>query len=355
VQHQRLLRASRTEAATDALTRLGNRRRLMEDLEDALAHPDAGHTVLALFDLDGFKAYNDAFGHPAGDALLARIARALQDALGESGSAYRMGGDEFCALLPADHQGDGESRVRRLAAAMRQHGEGFDVTASSGLALLGADTDVSNALAEADRQLYAAKHSTRRTARDQTADALVAVTQARHPELRAHADHVRDVATAVARELAMPDHEVVDIREAARLHDIGKMAIPDGVLGKQGPLDGDEWKFMRRHTVIGERILTSAPALHGAARIVRSSHERWDGTGYPDGLAGSDIPLGARVIFACDAYDAMTSDRPYQAARESAVALAELRSCAGSQFDPEVVEALARVLATGAGAARVAA
>jgi two-component system, cell cycle response regulator len=134
------------------------------------------------------------------------------------------------------------------------------------------------------------------------------------------------------------------VARAAELHDVGKMAIPDAILEKTGPLDEAEWSFMRRHTIIGERILLAAPALRSAARLVRSCHERWDGAGYPDELAGDSIPLGARVVAVCDAFHAMTTDRPHRPRRSRAEALMELRRCAGAQFDPAVVEAFARVL-----------
>ena len=138
----------------------------------------------------------------------------------------------------------------------------------------------------------------------------------------------------------MTTEELDELARASELHDIGKVAIPDAILNKPGPLDDDEWRFMSRHTLIGERILAAAPALRPVAKIVRSSHERWNGSGYLDRLAGEEIPLGARILAVCDAYHAMDSERPYRPAMEPEEALAELRRCAGSQFDPRVVDAL---------------
>jgi HD-GYP domain-containing protein (c-di-GMP phosphodiesterase class II) len=135
------------------------------------------------------------------------------------------------------------------------------------------------------------------------------------------------------------------LRQAATLHDIGKVAIPGPITKKPGPLDEKEWAFMRRHTLIGERIIAAAPALGHAARLVRSSHEAFDGSGYPDGLAGVEIPLGARIITVCDAFDAMISKRPNSASRTTAEALAELRRCAGTQFDPDIVTMFEQVIA----------
>ena len=158
---------------------------------------------------------------------------------------------------------------------------------------------------------------------------LLSTLREREPELHAHLNGVAELSIAVARRLGMLAEDLDEVSRAAELHDVGKIAIPEAILRKPGPLDDEEWSFMRRHTMIGERILSAAPALVPVARIVRSSHERWDGDGYPDGLAGDDIPLGARVMAVCDAFDAMVTDRPYRAARTPREALAELRRCAG--------------------------
>jgi hypothetical protein len=149
----------------------------------------------------------------------------------------------------------------------------------------------------------------------------------------------RRIGLAVARLLGLTPEEIDEIAQAAELHDIGKVAIPDAILHKPAPLDDREWAFMRRHTLIGERIVAAAPALGRVAHIVRSTHERYDGGGYPDGLLGLDIPLGARIVAVCDAFDAMTTDRPYRTAMTAESALSELRTHSGSQFDPVVVEA----------------
>ena len=155
-----------------------------------------------------------------------------------------------------------------------------------------------------------------------------------------HSETVVDLTARVAEALALDELEVKTIRTAALLHDIGKVGIPDQILHKPGPLDTREWEIMRQHPAIGERILRAIPGMGSVARIVRHEHERWDGTGYPDGLSGEAIPVGARIILACDAYHAMTSDRPYRKALSHHTAMTELTSNAGSQFDPQVIEAL---------------
>jgi two-component system cell cycle response regulator len=157
---------------------------------------------------------------------------------------------------------------------------------------------------------------------------------------------------ATARQLGLSGEAIDEVARAAELHDIGKIAIPDSVLTKPGPLEASEWALIHQHTVIGERILLAAPALKPVAALVRASHERWDGKGYPDRLTAEAIPLGARIVAVCDAYDAMTSERGYRAAMPHAAAIAELRRCAATQFDPTVVEAFIATLAPGGRDAR---
>jgi putative nucleotidyltransferase with HDIG domain len=167
-----------------------------------------------------------------------------------------------------------------------------------------------------------------------------------------HSAFVVDMARKVATALGLDEVEVERIGHAALLHDIGKVGMPDRVLLKPGPLAGEEWQIMREHPVIGERILRAVPGMGSVARIVRHEHERFDGRGYPDGLAGEAIPLGSRIILACDAYHAMTSDRPYRAGMAHEHAVAELVRCAGSQFDPRIVAALVSHVARGEDQAR---
>jgi PAS domain S-box-containing protein/diguanylate cyclase (GGDEF)-like protein len=331
-------------ALHDSLTGLPNRRKLLGDLGDRLPGPDDSHELLLLlFDLDGFKAYNDAFGHPAGDALLERFGGRLSDALGEDACAYRMGGDEFCVLAP--HDEDDDELIAGTLSALTEQGDSFSITASHGSVVLPTDaSDAAEALRVADRRMYARKQSGRASAGRQSADVLLQILAERSSELGTHLDEVTDLCERVAEHLGLPDEETGPLLQAAALHDVGKASVPDEILYKPGPLDDTEWEFMRRHTLIGERIMLAAPALARAAKLVRGSHERWDGGGYPDGLREVHIPLGARIIAVCDSYDAMTSDRPYRKAMGQEEALSELRNCAGTQFDPEVVEAFAKAV-----------
>ena len=344
-ENQRMLRQTEAEANTDALTTLRNRRRLMADLERELAAASAEEPrMLVLFDLDGFKQYNDAFGHLAGDGLLARLGARLEAIVDGKGSAYRLGGDEFCVLFQPGTAGV-EPLVAACTAALTENGEGFHIGASYGAVMAPDEVeDATEALQLADRRMYAQKAGGRMSAGRQSRDVLLSTLTEREPELGEHLHDVAKLALAVGRALGMSSEDLDEVGRAAELHDVGKVAIPDAILNKPGPLDESEWAFMRRHTIIGERILLSAPALRPVARLVRSSHERWDGGGYPDGLAGEDIPLGARIVAVCDAFDAMTTDRPYRRSMTDDAALAELEQSAGTQFDPRVVAAFADVL-----------
>ncbi len=334
-----LLSASQLEASTDALTGIGNRRALREDLTAAFEGlADPPELLLAMFDLNGFKQYNDTFGHGAGDALLIRLGSRLGVAVENTGTAYRMGGDEFCVLARCDGE-SAEALLARASSALSNQGEGWSIDCSYGAVWAPSEAATpSEALLIADRRMYANKTS-RSSASRQVTDALLQVVSEQDNQLDDHVGRVAELSSLVARALNLPEHEEQRIRLAARLHDIGKTALPDAIINKPGPLTDLEWEFIHRHTLIGERIVLAAPALASTAPLIRSSHERYDGTGYPDGLVGDEIPIGSRIIAVCDAFDAMTAARPYRVPMSTPAALEELRKCAGSQFDPGVLEA----------------
>ena len=238
-----------------------------------------------------------------------------------------------------------ERSVERAVRALEDRGDGFSISSSHGAVRLPAEAaEPSDALRLADQRMYANKRSSRPSDSSQTRDVLMTLLDARDTRLHHHLDSVSALAHRVGTRLGMQGEELEVVVRAAELHDVGKIAIPEQVLEKPGPLDVAEWKLLRQHTIIGERILASAPALRPIATVVRASHERWDGAGYPDGLAGEDIPLAARIVAVCDAFDAMVTDRVYRRAHTLEDALEELRRCAGEQFDPSVVEAFCSVL-----------
>jgi diguanylate cyclase (GGDEF)-like protein len=372
-------RVADLEAELRARHRLDPRTRLLSldafraDAASALrrAARDGRPAALALVDIDGFRALNARRGPRAGDAALRAVAARLRRLVRTDDLLGRTGADEIAVLMPGTGIGGAQACCERLIAALaeaRVPGAGA-VTVSAGIAAGGADgrdITVDELLADAagGLDLARAEGGARAAAcpdgdlavggLPRHADVIEALSTAlleRDRYTGEHSAEVVDLSRDVARAVGLPEIEVERIAAAALVHDVGKVAIPDRVLQKPAPLDDEEWLVMRDHPVIGERILRTIPGMGAVASIVRHEHERFDGGGYPDGLEGEEIPIGSRVILACDAYHAMTSDRPYRTAMAHEDAVAELARAAGTQFDPRVVEVCARVLSKrGAGA-----
>jgi diguanylate cyclase (GGDEF)-like protein len=332
-----------SQAQTDPLTGLGNRRMLMRDLRVKLKAADIAHPLmLMLFDLNGFKAYNDTFGHSAGDDLLARLGRALGTAVGSFGAAYRLGGDEFCVLAPIGQQGV-DSIITATATALTEHGTGFSIDASYGTILLPSETqDVAEALRLVDQRMYAQKRSGRRSADRQSQDVLLHVLHERSPDLGTQAHEVGALAGLVAHRMGLSQEDIQCAVQAGELRDVGRVAIPDAILNKSAEdLDEEERAFLRSQPAISERIIGAAPALAQIARLVRSTGEHFDGSGYPDGLRGEDIPVVSRIVTACHRYVV----RAHQTGSSSdpgviREVLAAVGREAGTRLDPGVVDAL---------------
>lgn len=335
------------ELARDPITGLRNRRKLLADLERVCRHATEQMPArLWLFDLNGFKRYNDAFGKLAGDTMLERLGEMLRDAVRPYGTAYRIGGDEFCVLIDAPIK-DAHALLTEAREALSERGGAFDITASAGAVSIPHDTaEPTQALLFADQRMYQEKAAKRADATEIITAVLHAALAQRHPDLGEHSNDVVEEAEMVGRAIGLDEDALTLVITAADLHDIGKLGVPDEIITKPGPLDDDEWEFIKQHTLIGERIIAAAGLpMEGIGELVRSSHERWDGTGYPDGLKGEDVPLGARIITICDAFGAMTDERAYKSAMSIPEAIAELRRCAGTQFDPHLVEVFARIIA----------
>jgi len=334
-----MIGSTHQEAMTDSLTGLGNRRRLMRELEEACEKATLDEPLaVIIFDLNGFKHYNDTFGHPAGDALLTRLGRSLEMAI-VGGCAYRLGGDEFCVLVSCRND-SAEAITNRLIPFLTDRGEGFTIGTSAGWSIVpNEETTPSDALRRADGRMYEHKNIGRISEGRLTSNPLFTSFGGGDQIMQLHRTGVAALAEKLCDRLELPPIESQLVGLAAELHDVGKEAVPDEVLSKPGPLDEDEMAFIRQHTIIGQRILGVSPALNYVAQLVRSSHESIDGTGYPDGLSGDQIPLGSRVVAVCDAFDAMVSERPYREAMTVQDAIAELKRCAGTQFDAQVVEA----------------
>jgi diguanylate cyclase (GGDEF)-like protein len=342
VSNRRVVR----ELSTDPLTGLRNRRALMEELPRVCQRASEEEPAYVwFFDLNGFKSYNDSFGHLAGDTLLSRLGRRLADVVEPHGRAYRLGGDEFCALITGPVQ-DPHALFLRARDALIERGGAFTVTAAAGAVEIPREAgEPARALRLADQHMYREKAASRGGAAELVTAVLHAALAQRHPDLGEHSDDVAGDVELLARTIGLDDETIALVVKAGDLHDVGKLGIPDEIIVKPGPLSDEEWEFMKQHTVMGEQIIAAAgPSLERIGPLVRASHERWDGNGYPDGLAGEEIPLGARIIAICDSFRAMLDERAYKPAMSFTDALAELRRCAGTQFDPQLVEVFCRLL-----------
>ena len=315
---------------------LGSRAELLATLAAAIpaVDPSRGLLLLAL-DVDGFRRFNAERGYAAGDLLLADLGGRLAGL----GRAFALGADAFALVL----DGSPEELWRRGAAALWSLDPGAGALAlrcSFGAAVLvDPEGDAVAALVLAEDRLADQRNRAPSVA-ERFGELILAILRAQQPETSEHALDVAELAAGVAARLGVDPFDRALVRRAAELHDVGKIAIDPAIVAKPGPLDDDEWAQMRGHTIVGDELLLAAPPLRAVAPLVRASHERWDGGGYPDGVAGAAIPLAARIVAACDAYDAMTTDRVYRRAMRPADARAELDAGAGSQFDPAVVAAL---------------
>jgi diguanylate cyclase (GGDEF)-like protein len=361
------LRAMRL-ALTDPLSGLGNHRSFQERLKHELLRAEADDEpfTLCMIDVDDFKRINDLYGHPVGDRVLASVGRRLR----QNGEAFRLGGDEFALLLPgvtADEALSTASSVLARIGSLELADVG-SVTASAGVAGFPHQAfDRDELIRLADSALYWAKehgknrvhvyrpdvvelaelrrlaHGPDRAARFRAAASLAKAVDARDTYTGSHSTRVAELSAWIAHRLGLDREHIELTRLAGSLHDLGKLAIPEEILRKPGPLTDPERLVLQRHPEIGHRMLESL-GVDPVAEWVLHHHERWDGTGYPERLCGDEIPLGARIIFVADAYDAMTSDRAYRGRLTPREAIEELERCSGTQFDPEIVAAFAREL-----------
>jgi diguanylate cyclase (GGDEF)-like protein len=372
------------QALTDGLTGLSNHGAIVKQIEAELVHCQntQSNCVIIFADIDHFKSINDTWGHAAGDAALHEVGQRLRTGIRKDDCLGRYGGEEFAILFSNIEQPEAFKLAERLrrsiaeAPCLWQRVEtqsviSIPLTASFGLAAYPIDGLTAQELLDtADAAMYTAKHTGRNRVclpdevdmallnenksqklpqyTEQSILQTISTMATLHDEeTQSHANRMIRLAEATMRILNRSEEEVVLLRLAAQLHDIGKIGIPEAILHKPGPLNEDEWDIMRRHPQIGQQILTQARGQFGlVSHIVVAHHERWDGQGYPYRLAQQEIPLGARILSVVDSYDAMTSSRPYREALPTAQAREELLRCAGTQFDPQVVNAFLQVLQT---------
>jgi len=373
IENSQLYARAEQRARVDELTGLFNRRHFEERIKEEISrHGRYGNAFsIFLLDLDNFKTYNDIYGHPSGDTLLNHIAKVVRNSVRNADQAFRYGGDEFIVILPQTDMNEAHAvaeRVRKRIAREMKERE-IAVTCSIGIASYPSDGVISGELVTvADTALYFAKRTggnrvylSSKVLSEPLDDAgvyarhnglstiyaLASTVEAKDPYTYGHSRRVNVYAVALAEKIGLPPDQVSRVSTAALLHDIGKIGIPDKVLNKKGKLSKEDWEAIKAHPRLGATIVGNIPNLVPCVSSILHHHERWDGGGYPEGLKGEEISVEARILAIADSFEAMSSARPYRPALCSEKVMKELRRCAGSQFDPELVQVFMRIVEEG--------
>ncbi|MDH5781282.1 MAG: diguanylate cyclase, partial [Dehalococcoidia bacterium] len=373
IENAQLYARAEQRSRIDELTGLFNRRHFEERLKEEIGrHSRYGNVFsLLLLDLDNFKTYNDIYGHPAGDILLNQIGKIIKSSIRSADQAFRYGGDEFVVILPQAAVDDAYVVAERVRVHIARDMEEKEivVTCSIGVASYPADGVISGELVTvADTALYYAKRTggnrvylSSKILSEQLEDAgtyarhnglstiyaLVSTVEAKDPYTYGHSRKVNTYAVALAEAIGLSPEEVSRVSTAALLHDIGKIGVPDKVLNKKGKLNEEDWEAIKAHPRLGATIVGNVPNLVPCVSIILHHHERWDGSGYPEGLKGEQIPIESRILAIADSFEAMSSARPYRPALCGEKVLKELRRGAGSQFDPELAKVFIGIIEAG--------
>jgi len=327
----------------DSLTGLYNRHYFEKVLAEGVVSP-----AIIVADVNGLKLINDTFGHVAGDELLRAVARLLEEHAPDGAVCARIGGDEFVMIIPDAELAQAERCVAVLESAIAEHNSHtvpYPLSVSFGCkTAIEYGGGVYALYKEADDHMYREKLLQKQSSRSSIVHVLMGALQSKNFETHEHVERMGELAVSLARAVGYSEGEMFDLILFAKFHDIGKVGVADSILRKPGPLDPEERQEMKRHCEIGYRIAMSSPELTRVADFIFKHHEWWDGQGYPQGLSGHDIPLACRIVAIADAYDAMTSDRPYRKALAAQDAALELKRCAGTQFDPYLVDVFVAAL-----------
>jgi len=330
----------------DSLTGLYNRNFFEEEMKRL---SDTRHNPLGIIicDIDGLKLVNDTLGHQTGDRMLVNTAELLQQNFRASDILARIGGDEFAILVTETSRDIVEQIVQRLRERVEDQNKNnpeTPISISLGYIVSDDTTEMHTLFRKADNRMYREKIQKERSPRSAIVQALTRSMQARDFDTEGHCQRLERLSGYLARSISLSQDMMNDLFLLARFHDLGKVGIPDHILFKQGSLTDEEWSQMREHCQIGYRIASSVSELAPIADLILQHHEWWNGQGYPEGVSGPDIPLPCRILAIADAYDAMTSNRPYRTALSRHEAIQELRRCAGTQFDPGLVERFIQIL-----------
>src|SRR5690554_2691985 len=296
-------------------------------------------------DVNGLKLFNETLGHKTGDKVLIEVANLLTKHLDNQGIVARIGGDEFIYLLPNMSHKEGQAFVESLENLFEnQLIKGIKIAISYGLATKEVGEHIDDALKQSEEAMYQHKLFEHTSHRSEFIKSILNTLREKNPREKEHSNRVAHICIEIGKALDMKKHELALLEAIASLHDIGKIAIDEAILNKPGKLNEEEWEIIKTHPEIGYRIISHAPEYAEIAEDILSHHERYDGTGYPRGLKGDEIPIRARIIAIADAYDAMISNRPYRKALTKEEAIEEIKKCSGTQFDPKLVEIFLKIV-----------